>query len=71
MPTGRRDLVLFDSFVPHHSVKNRTESLRRAMFVTFNPIAEGEWYDAYYREKRTDPSNPKFHVSTPTHRMPG
>jgi ectoine hydroxylase-related dioxygenase (phytanoyl-CoA dioxygenase family) len=60
------DLLLFDSFLPHRSEENRSASSRRAMFLTFNPTREGDWYERYYEEKRRSPLDPKFHVSTPT-----
>ena len=64
--TNPRDLVIFDSFVPHYSKKNESEASRRAMFITTNALREGEWYNAYYNLKRNDPKNIAFHVSTPT-----
>jgi 2-aminoethylphosphonate dioxygenase len=60
------DICIFDSFVPHYSVKNNTQSKRRALFLTFNREDEGEWYQHYYQKKRMDSSNPIFHVATPT-----
>ena len=62
------DLVLFDSFVPHRSAPNATSSPRRAMFLTYAPAAEGDWYARYYADKRANYDDPKFHVSTPTAR---
>lgn len=64
--TGPRDVVLFDSFVPHRSAPNESLASRRAMFLTFNAAREGEWYDRYYADKRMNFDDPKFHVSTPT-----
>jgi 2-aminoethylphosphonate dioxygenase len=66
VPTSSTDLVLFDSFVPHRSYANRSKTYRRAMFLTFSAKREGEWYSAYYQEKRANYGDPKFHVSTPT-----
>lgn len=60
------DVIVFDSFIPHFSRANHSTSRRRALFLTFNRAAEGEWYGHYYRAKRSDASNPMFHVSTPT-----
>jgi ectoine hydroxylase-related dioxygenase (phytanoyl-CoA dioxygenase family) len=64
------DLVLFDSFVPHRSGANASTLPRRAMFVTLTRAAEGRHYDAYYSEKRRNYHDPKFHVATPTWRLP-
>ena len=60
------DLVVFDSFVPHRSASNRTHASRRAMFLTYAPQREGNWYERYYADKRRNYMDPKFHVSTPT-----
>ena len=60
------DIVVFDSFVPHFSLKNDSRERRRALFVTFSRAREGEWYRVYYDKKRSDGANPMFHVSTPT-----
>ncbi|MFO1090338.1 MAG: phytanoyl-CoA dioxygenase family protein [Hyphomicrobiales bacterium] len=67
--TTPADLVLFDSFVPHYSEANASQASRRAMFITMNRRSEGEHYDAYYRDKRQNYHDPKFHVSTPTWRV--
>lgn len=60
------DLVVFDSFVPHRSASNRTHASRRAMFLTYAPQRDGNWYERYYADKRRNYMDPKFHVSTPT-----
>jgi ectoine hydroxylase-related dioxygenase (phytanoyl-CoA dioxygenase family) len=64
------DLVLFDSFVPHRSGANASTVPRRAMFITLTRALEGRHYDAYYTEKRRNYHDPKFHVATPTWRLP-
>lgn len=64
--TSPADLVLFDSFVPHCSETNESHAPRRALFITYNRAAEGDWRDLYYRTKRDDPGNPMFHHATPT-----
>lgn len=66
LETSPADLVVFDSFIPHHSEANRSASPRRAVFVTFNRAAEGSFYEEYYADKRKNYDDPKFHVSTPT-----
>jgi len=63
---GPQDLVVFDSFVPHYSKPNLSSLPRRAVFVTFNGEREGQWYERYYKDKRANYHNPKFHISTPT-----
>ncbi|MAB14091.1 phytanoyl-CoA dioxygenase family protein [Parvibaculum sp.] len=64
--TAPSDLVIFDSFAPHRSSPNESNTSRRAMFLTFNAEREGDWYERYYAEKRANFDDPKFHVSTPT-----
>ena len=64
--TAPTDLVIFDSFAPHRSSPNGSDRSRRAMFLTFNAEREGDWYERYYAEKRSNFDDPKFHVSTPT-----
>lgn len=64
--TSPRDLVLFNSFIPHYSETNQSEKPRRAMFFTYNKLKEGEQRTAYYDAKRNDPDNPIFHIGTPT-----
>lgn len=61
-----RDMLLFDSFVPHRSAANQSADSRRAMFLTYNAAREGDWYERYYAAKRSAPDHPAFHVSTPT-----
>lgn len=60
------DVIVFDSYVPHYSEKNRSTDSRRAMFFTFNVVEDGEHYEDYYSLKRADFGNPKFHIATPT-----
>lgn len=62
------DLVIFDSFVPHKSDRNGSNAPRRAMFLTFAPARDGDWYARYYADKRANFDAPRFHVSTPTAR---
>jgi len=61
-----RDLLLFDSYVPHSSEINNSQRSRRAMLITFNAAEEGNFYGKYYQLKRSDPNNPVFHFATPT-----
>ncbi len=67
LKTAPGDLVLFTSYVPHYSAPNQSKLPRRAMFLTFNKLSEGEFRKAYYYAKRNDPENPMFHFGTPTH----
>lgn len=60
------DVVFFDSYLPHYSEPNRSETPRRALFLTHNRLREGDHRKAYYHMKRADPDNPVFHFATPT-----
>lgn len=60
------DVILFDSYIPHRSEVNKTNSRRRMLFFTFNLAQEGDYYASYYEMKRADSLNPLFHVATPT-----
>ena len=66
LTTSPCDLVLFNSYVPHYSKPNQSQSSRRALFITYNRASEGRWREAYFHAKRTDPDNPLFHFATPT-----
>lgn len=47
------DAILFDSYLPHYSEPNHTDKPRRAMFITYNKLAEGgSKRDEYYKDKR-------------------
>lgn len=46
-----RDIVLFHSFAPHKSPKNSSQHPRRALYVTYNALSEGDLREAYYRKK--------------------
>jgi phosphonate degradation associated HDIG domain protein len=52
LTTQPGDILLFDSFIPHRSGPNRSQSSRRALYVTYGKAAEGSYREAYYRLKR-------------------
>lgn len=66
LETSPGDLVIFNSYLPHYSETNQSTQSRRAMFLTHNPLEEGDHRKAYYYAKRNDPQNPLFHIGTPT-----
>lgn len=68
-PLAPGDFAIFDAFVPHRSGPNISDQSRRALFLTFSRSSEGDWYQFYYERKRSQPSNPIFHVSTPFVRL--
>ena len=48
-----KDVVLFDSFVPHRSGKNISNGSRRVICLTFNLADEGDYYESYFVKKRS------------------
>lgn len=44
------DIVVFNGWVPHHSSVNMSHFPRRAVFLTYNPMMEGDFHDAYYEK---------------------
>ena len=50
----KKDLVIFDAFVPHRSDINRSTSSRRIIYLTYNKSTEGNFYKAYFDKKRIE-----------------
>ena len=42
-------IVAFNGFAPHRSVANTSPFPRRAVFLTYNPKAEGDFHELYYQ----------------------
>lgn len=51
-PTQPGDVIFFDSYAPHKSARNLTNSTRRLYFSTYNRLSEGDHLAAYYADKR-------------------
>lgn len=49
-----RDLLIFDSFVPHRSDINKTTNPRRVFYFTYNKNSEGNYYEQYFAKKRRE-----------------
>lgn len=47
-----RDIVLFHSFAPHKSGRNDSQLARRALYLTYNALSEGDLRGSYYNTKR-------------------
>lgn len=45
------DIVLFDSFLPHRSDPNLSNTWRRLAYLTFNVASEGDLHSKYYSKK--------------------
>lgn len=52
LETQPGDLVLFGSLIPHRSPANRTSGPRRAAYITYNGVSQGDFRDQYYANKR-------------------
>ena len=52
LPTSPGDVVFFDSFIPHRSKPNHTDSPRRVLYVTYNKLSDGDHRRQYYIDKR-------------------
>ncbi|MCF6767286.1 phytanoyl-CoA dioxygenase family protein [Thiotrichales bacterium 19S11-10] len=47
------DVILFDSYIPHYSKSNQSNQSRRAAFITYSKLSEGESKrEAYFKDKR-------------------
>jgi ectoine hydroxylase-related dioxygenase (phytanoyl-CoA dioxygenase family) len=43
------DILVFSGWAPHRSAPNRSSFSRRAVFLTYNPKAEGDFHEHYYQ----------------------
>lgn len=46
------DVVFFDSYIPHRSGMNTSQSSRRALYITYNRVSEGDRRADYFADKR-------------------
>ena len=51
-PVAPGDILCFSSYVPHKSDGNHTDQARRIIYVTYNALAEGDFREQYYADKR-------------------
>ena len=54
LETTPRDLLLFDSFIPHRSGYNKSDKSRINYYLTYNNKECGYLYDEYFKEKRKE-----------------
>ena len=52
VPTEPGDVIFFDSFVPHASKPNLTNTQRRVLYLTYNGAGHGDHRRRYFAEKR-------------------
>jgi len=51
IPTAPGDVIFFDSFAPHASKPNFTQTPRRILYLTYNLVDAGDHRSQYYTEK--------------------
>ena len=51
IPTAPGDVIFFDSYVPHASKPNLTDSPRRILYITYNLAREGDHRERYFADK--------------------
>jgi ectoine hydroxylase-related dioxygenase (phytanoyl-CoA dioxygenase family) len=51
VPTAPGDVIFFDSFTPHASKPNLTDSPRRILYLTYNLAQHGDQRQRYYDDK--------------------
>ncbi|MBL94057.1 MAG: hypothetical protein CFH06_00453 [Alphaproteobacteria bacterium MarineAlpha3_Bin5] len=51
VPTNPGDVIFFDCFAPHASDANRTKSVRRIYYATYNKLSAGNHLEKYYADK--------------------
>ena len=54
MPSGPGDVLFFDSYVPHASKVNETDSARRILYLTYNAQFHGDHREQYFADKRAN-----------------
>ena len=52
VPTAPGDVIFFDSFAPHASKPNFTDTPRRILYLTYNAAAYGDHRAQYFADKR-------------------
>jgi len=52
VPLTPGDVVIFGSYIPHRSGPNTTNKSRRTLYITYNPVSEGDKHLQYYVDKR-------------------
>lgn len=51
-PMEPGDVAFFDCFVPHQSKPNLTDKPRRNLYLTYNPLDQGDFREKYFADKR-------------------
>jgi 2-aminoethylphosphonate dioxygenase len=54
VPSAPGDVLFFDSYVPHASKANETDSARRILYLTYNATSYGDHRAQYFTDKRAN-----------------
>lgn len=54
VPTALGDAIFFDSYMPHRSNANLSDSPRRILYATYNGCSNGNHREDYFRDKRAN-----------------
>ena len=52
IPNEPGDVLFFDSYAPHASKPNLTDQARRLLYLTYNPVQDGDHRRRYFEDKR-------------------
>lgn len=52
LETDSRDLLIFDSYIPHKSDRNNSLNARSILYFTYNKLKEGDYHSDYIKKKR-------------------
>lgn len=63
--TAPGDALFFTERIPHRSDPNMSQDSRRILYAVYNPASEGDKHDEYYKKKRADRNNPRYHIGNP------
>jgi ectoine hydroxylase-related dioxygenase (phytanoyl-CoA dioxygenase family) len=66
LPCKGGTIVVFDGHVPHRSSSNTSAFARRAVFLTYNPRAQGDFHDLYYQRMHNLRNDWRRNVGLPT-----
>jgi hypothetical protein len=54
VPCSAGDVLFFNGYLPHRSNPNHSAHNRRAVFLTYNPLSQGDHHAAYYAAKHAN-----------------
>ena len=60
LETNYGDIILFNSYIPHRSSQNISKLPRKALYITYNDINEGNLREEYYEMKKKMLKNDKI-----------